>query len=116
MTMRRTTPIIVHDVHAREPRKGRRRMGTQNIRVTEAFSFRKNRAFREQKRLQVIRRAQIGIGATETLNNNESEDKFTPMALSEAAKTWFNLHGLEGFLRIEEAPSHGCAENGCAEN
>ena len=28
------------------------------------------------------------------------------MALSEAAKTWFNRHGLEGFLRIAEAPPH----------
>ena len=32
------------------------------------------------------------------------------MTLSQAAKKWFKQHGLEGFLRIVEAPPHGEAE------
>ena len=32
------------------------------------------------------------------------------MALSEAAKKWLKQHGLEGFLRIMEAPPHREAE------
>ena len=33
------------------------------------------------------------------------------MVLLEAAKKWLKQHGLEGFLRIVEAPPHGDAEN-----
>ena len=32
------------------------------------------------------------------------------MTLSEAAKKWLKQHGLQGFLRIVEAPLHGEAE------
>ena len=34
------------------------------------------------------------------------------MALSETAKKWFTQHGLDGFLRIAEAPTHKESEKG----
>ena len=32
--------------------------------------------------------------------------KLRPMALSDAAREWFTKNGLEGFLRIADAPPH----------
>ena len=58
-------------------------------------------------RLQVICRAQTSIDATELLSTSEGEEDTTPMALSDATKTWFNRHGLESFFQIAEAPPHG---------
>ena len=85
-TTRRTTLIMVHNVHAREPRKGGK-MGTQNICIIEAFSFRENRAYREQKRIQVIKRAQTeSTGAPTLPSTSETNNELAPMALSEMAK------------------------------
>ena len=33
------------------------------------------------------------------------------MALSTATREWFNKHGLEGFLRVADAPPHEELEN-----
>ena len=79
-------------------------MGTQNIRVTKALSFRENRAIGEHKCLQVIRRMQTSPGTPNLLNTSESKEDPAPMALSKATKAWFNRNELEGFLRIAEAP------------
>ena len=85
-TTRRKTPIMVHDVHVRELRNGSK-MGTQNIRIAEVFSFHENRAYREQKRIQVIKRAQTeSTGAPTLPSTSETNNELAPMALSEMAK------------------------------
>ena len=88
-TTRHTTPIIAHDMHAWESRKGSK-MGTQNTRITEAFSFHESRAYREQTQTQVIRRDQAASTAAQTLTSTiDTEEALVPMALSETAEKWF---------------------------
>ena len=86
-------------------------MGTQNLRITESLSFREHRALSTQRRIQVIRRTPEATTSTPKLSTTtEIEDTLKPMALSETAKKCFTQHGLEGFLRIAEAPPHEEAE------
>ena len=42
----------------------------------------------------------------------ETDHTLEPMVLSETAKKWFTQHGLDGFLRIAEAPTHKESEKG----
>ena len=86
-------------------------MERQNLRLTESLSFRENRALSAHSRLRVIRRTQEERTNLPILPSpTDSDDDMEHMALSEAAKKWFKQHGLEGFLRIVEAPPHGEAE------
>ena len=97
-TTRRKTPIMVHDVHVRELRNGSK-MGTQNIRIAEAFSFHENRAYREQKQIQVIKHLQTESTGTPKLpSTRETENDRSPMALSKTAKKWLTQNRLEDFL------------------
>ena len=92
-------------MHAREPRKGvSRRMELQKERVTEGISF------REFSLLQA-RKDRRTLGHTEHSPNSEkhtdsNEEEAGSMALSDKAKEWFTKNGLEGFLRIADAPPH----------
>ena len=59
----------------------------------------------------MIRRTPEATTSTPKLSTTtEIEDTLEPIALSEMAKKWFTQHGLEGFLRIVEAPPHEEAE------
>ena len=53
-----------------------------------------------------MHRAQTSTNATKLPNTSEGEEGTTPMALSDATKTWFSRHKLEGFLQIAEAPHY----------
>ena len=87
------------------------KIGTQNLRLTESLSIREHRALSTQKWIQVIRRMQEANTDTPKLTTTtQTDDTLEPMALSETAKKWFTQHGLEGFLRITEAPPHKEAE------
>ena len=102
-TMRRTTLIMVHDVHAQEPRKCSK-MGTQNICIIEAFSFRENRAYREQRKIQVIQRAQTrSTSAPKLPSISETDNDLAPMALSKTAKKWLTQNRVESFLWVVKA-------------
>ena len=82
-------------------------MGTQNLRITETLSYREHRALSTQRQIQVIRRTPEATTGTPKLpTTTATEHMLEPMALSETAKKWFTQHGLEGFLRIAEAPPH----------
>mgnify|MGYP000311825837 CR=1 FL=1 len=82
-------------------------MGAQNIRLTEALSFRENRIFREQIHSQISERVQASINIQALHRHNKSEEEDTrPMALSDMAKDWLSRYELEGFLWITDAPPH----------
>ena len=86
-------------------------MERQNLRLAESLSFRENKALSAYKQLRVIRRTQEERTNVPILPSpTDLDDDMEHMALSEVAKKWFKQHGLEGFLRIVEAPPHGEAE------
>ena len=47
-------------------------------------------------------------------DQHTDEENTGPMALSEEAKQWLTKHGLEGFLRIADAPTHDEPEQAAA--
>ena len=87
-------------------------MEKENLRRAEFLSFHEHRDLSAHRRLRVIRREHAEhAGAPILPQPTDSEDDMECMVLSEAAKKWLKQHGLEGFLRIVEAPPHGDAEN-----
>ena len=79
-------------------------MGLQNQRPCEGLSFRELTLWKPQKDTRTLRPTEHKpILENRTDNNEEDSD---PMALSDAAREWFTKNGLEGFLRIADAPPH----------
>ena len=105
------TPILVQEVHARESRKGAM-MEKENPCRAESLSFREHGDLSVHRRLRVIRLEHAEHASTTILPQpTDSEDDMECMVLLEAATKWLKQHGLEGFLRIVEAPPHGDVEN-----
>ena len=96
---------MAYIMHAREPRMdGIRRMELQKERPTEGISFREFSLWKTRKERQTLKRTKhIPISKTRTDNNEEDAGA---MSLSDATKEWFTKNGLEGFLRIVDAPPH----------
>ena len=86
-------------------------MQEENLHRMEAFSFREQRIANAHRRLKIIKREHPEPpNAPTSPATTDSEGEMDCMTLSEAAKKWLKQHGLEGFLRIMEAPPHKEAE------
>ena len=82
-------------------------MGSQNHRPNEEFSFQESRLWKAQQSTQAFEHTEPSTHREKHNHNQESEEEDTsPMALSTATREWFSEHGLEGFLRVADAPPH----------
>ena len=95
--------FMAYIMHAQEPRNGgSRRMELQKERLNEGISFREFSLWQARKDRRTLKR-------TDHSPNSEKrtdEEDAGPMALSNKARQWFTDNGLEGFLRITDAPPH----------
>ena len=84
-----------------------KKMGSQNHRPNEEFSFRERRLWKAQQSTQAFEHTEPSTHREKHNHNQESEEEDTsPMALSTATKEWFSKHGLDGFPRVVDAPPH----------
>ena len=94
---------MTDSMHARESRKdGSRKMNLQKARTGEGSTFREFSLWQARKNGSTLRRRELKHCTDQHIN----EEYTGPMAPSEEAKQWLTEHGLEGFLRIADAPPH----------
>ena len=95
--------IMTESTHARESRKdGSRKMNLQKARTGEGSTFREFSLWQARKNGSTLRRRELN-----PCTDQHTDEEYTgPMAPSEEAKQWLTEHGLEGFLRIADAPPH----------
>ena len=99
------------DTHARDSRKdGSRRMNLQKAKACEGFTFHEFSFTQAQEHRRASRRTEH-IFYT---NQHIQEEETGPMALSEEARQWLTENGLEGLLRIADAPPHAEPEQAAA--
>ena len=79
-------------------------MGVQNQRPTEGMALRELRLWRAQKSTRTLRHTEHNLLAKKHTDNDEEDSG--PMVLSNTTRKWFTKNGLEGFLRITDAPPH----------
>ena len=90
-------------MHARESRNnGSRKMDLQKGRTCEGITFREFSLWQVRTNRRPLRRIELSPYA----DQRTDEENTGPMALSDEAKQWLTEHGLEGFLRIADAPPH----------
>ena len=91
------------DMHARESRKdGSRKMHLQKAKACEGFTFHEFSFTQAQEH----RRAPTRTERISYTDQHIKEEEAGPMALSEEARQWLTENGLEGLLRIVDAPTH----------
>ena len=91
---------MAYSMHARESRNGdSRKMDLQKGRLCEGISFQEFSLWHAHRDKRTLRR-------TEHSPNEEHHTDVGSMALSDEARQWFTNNGLEGFLRIADAPPH----------
>ena len=92
---------MVGDTHAQDSRKnGSRKMHLQKAKACEGFTF------HEFSFTQEHRRASKRTERISYTDQHIQEEEAGPMALSEEARQWLTEKGLEGLLRIADAPPH----------
>ena len=71
-------------------------------RLCEGITFREFSLWQARKKRRTLRHTELSPYA----DQRTDEENTGPMALSDEAKQWLTEHGLEGFLRIADAPPH----------
>ena len=100
------------DRHAREPKKGgSRQKPLYKAQACEGLAFYEFSYTQAQKHRRVIRRTEHTHPDPE---QQTAEEESEPMALSEEARQWMTENGLEGLLRIADAPPHAEPEQAAA--
>ena len=95
--------IMTESTHARESRKdGSRKMNLQKAGTGEGSTFQEFSLRQARKNESTLRRRELRHCTDQPIN----EEDTCLMAPSEEAKQWLTEHGLEGFLRIADAPPH----------
>ena len=98
-------------MHARESRNdGSRKMNLQKARACEGITFQEFSLKQAREDGRAPRCTELNLNTDQHTN----EEDTGPMALSEEAKQWLTEHGLEGFLRIADAPPHAEPEQAAA--
>ena len=97
--------FMTGDMHARESRK----MQLQKAKACEGFTFYEFSFTQAQKH----RRAITCTEHTPT-DQQTPEGESGPMALSDKARQWMTENGMEGLLRIADAPPHAEPEQAAA--
>ena len=99
------------DMHARESRKdGSRKTHLQKAKACEGFTFYEFSFTQAQEH----RRAPTRTERISHTDQQTPEEEAGPMALSEEARQWMTENGLEGLLRIADAPPHAEPEQAAA--
>ena len=100
------------DIHAREPKKGgSRQKPVYKAQACEGLTFYEFSYTQAQKHRRAIRRTEHTHSDPE---QQTAEEESEPMALSEEARQWMIENGLEGLLRIADAPPHAEPEQAAA--
>ena len=98
---------MVGDMHARESRKDCwRKMHLQKAKACEGFTFYEFSV----KQAQEHRRAPTHSARISHTDQQTLEEEAGPMALLEEARQCMTKNGLEGLLRIADAPPHAKPE------
>ena len=79
-------------------------MELQKERLNEGISFREFSLWHAQKDRRTLRCTKPNPNSEKRTDSKEED--VGPMALSDKAREWFTENGLEGFLRIADAPPH----------
>ena len=104
--------IMAGDRHAREPKKGgSRQKPLYKAQACEGLTFYEFSYTQAQKHRRAIRRTEHTHPDPEQQTAEEGSE---PMALSEEARQWMIENGLEGLLRIADAPPHAEPEQAAA--
>ena len=91
------------DSDARESRNdGSRRMNLQKAKAGEGFTFREFSLNQTREDRRASRRTELSFYTDHHIHKEDTG----PMALSEEARQWLTKNGLEGLLRIADAPPH----------
>ena len=96
--------IMAGDMHARETKKdGSRKTPLQKAQACEGLTFYEFSYTQAQKHRRAIRRTEHTHPDPDQQTTEEGSE---PMALSEEARQWMIENGMEGLLRIADAPPH----------
>ena len=99
--------FMAGDMHARDSRKdGSRKMHLQKAKACEGFTFHEFSFTQAQEHRRASRRTEHIFYTHQHIQEEETG----PMALSEEARQWLTENGLEGLLRIADAPPHAQTE------
>ena len=102
---------MIESMHAEESRNdGSRKMNLQKAKTSEGIIFREFSLKQAQENGRAPRRTELNFYTDQHTNKEDTG----PMALSEEARQWLTEHGLEGFLRIADAPPHAEPEQATA--
>ena len=96
------------DIHAREPKKDGSR---QKAQACEGLTFYEFSYTKAQKHRRALRRTEHTYPDPDQQTTEEGSE---PMALPEEARQWMIENGLEGLLRIADAPPHAEPEQAVA--
>ena len=99
------------DMHAWDSRKdGSRRMNLQKTKSCEGFTFHEFSLKQVQENNRASRRAELSFYTDQHIHESDTG----PITLSEEARQWVTENGLEGLLRIADAPPHAEPEQAAA--
>ena len=102
--------FMAGDMHARESKKdGSRKTQLQKAQACEGLTFYEFSFTQAQKHRRAIRRTEHTHPDQQT-----PEEGSEPMALSDEARQWMTENGMEGLLRIADAPPHAEPEQAAA--
>ena len=104
--------FMAGDMHVRESKKdGPRKTPLQKAQACEGLTFYEFSYLQAQKHRRAIRRTEH---THPDPDQQTTEEGSKPMALSDEARQWMIENGLEGLLRIADAPRHAKPEQAAA--